>query len=103
MFLSGAFLSAHAPTLGSLAVAKFGDRAPVVIPLYEGFGTVGGLVGPPLLGLLAMHAGQLGTVMWLIPAAGLGLSTVAIGWEICDRQRGIPEFYSIPATELSEP
>jgi MFS family permease len=103
MFLSGAFLSAHTPTLGSLAVEKFGDRAPVVIPLYEGFGAVGGLVGPPLLGLLATHAGKLDAVMWLVPAVGLGLSTIAIGWEFFDRRRGIPELCSIPVTELSEP
>ncbi len=103
MFVSGAFISAQAPTMGSLAVAKFGDRAPVVIPLYEAFGTIGGLIGPPLLGLLAMRAGELGAVMWLVPAAGLALSAVAIGWEVCDRQHGFPELCSTPETGLSEP
>jgi MFS family permease len=102
MFGAGAFISAQAPTMGSLAVAKFGDRAPVVIPLCEAFGAIGGLLGPPLLGLLAMRAGALGAVMWLVPAAGLALSAVAIGWEVCDRHRGVPDLCSAPATKIGK-
>ena len=87
MFLAGAFISAQAPTMGSLAVAKFGRRAPVVIPLYEAVGTTAGIVGPPLVGHLADRTGELGTVLWVVPAAGVTLGAIAIGWELYDRRR----------------
>ena len=32
VFLAGAFIAAQAPTMGSLAVRKFGDLAPMVLP-----------------------------------------------------------------------
>jgi MFS family permease len=101
MFLSGACISAQAPSMGSLAVAKFGDRAPVAIPLCEAFGAIGGLIGPPLLGLLATRAGELSAVMWLSPAAGLTLSALAFGWEFVDRRR-VPEMLVAPQAESSQ-
>jgi MFS family permease len=87
MFLSGAFIAAQAPTMASLAVAKFGERAPVVIPLYEAVGTVAGIVGPPVVGALADRAGELAPVLWLVPIGGLALGTVAIVWEFYDRRQ----------------
>jgi fucose permease len=87
MFLSGAFIAAQAPTMGSLAVAKFGERAPVVIPLYEAVGTVAGIVGPPIVGALADRSGELAPVLWLVPIGGLALGTVAISWELYDRRQ----------------
>jgi fucose permease len=87
MFLSGAFIAAQAPTMGSLAVAKFGERAPVVVPLYEAAGTAAGIVGPPVVGALADRAGELAPVLWLVPIGGLALGTVAIAWELYDRRQ----------------
>lgn len=87
MFLSGAFIAAQAPTMGSLAVAKFGDRAPIAVPIYEAVGTLAGIFGPPVVGYFADRTGQLEAILLLVPAAGLALAAVAIAWELFDRRR----------------
>jgi nitrate/nitrite transporter NarK len=87
MFVSGGFIAAQAPTMGSLAVAKFGDRAPIAVPIYEAVGTLAGIFGPPVVGYFADRTGQLEAILLLVPAAGLALAAVAGGWEFYDRRR----------------
>ena len=96
MFLEGVFISAQAPAMSSLAVAKFGQRAPAVIPIYEAFGMLAAVFGPPLIGYLADRVGELGTVLWLVPAAGLTLAAVAAAWELCDRKSGAADPSAYP-------
>lgn len=94
MFLSGAFIAAQAPTMGSLAVAKFGDRAPIAVPIYEAVGTLAGVFGPPLVGYWADRTGHLDTILLLVPAAGLALAAVAVSWEFYDRRHRDVPFHS---------
>ena len=91
VFLSGAFIAAQAPTMGSLAVRKFGDLAPMVIPIYEAVGTVASIFGPPVVGQLAERHG-LAQVLWIVPAAGFVLAATSFTWYFWDRQ------YSRPAS-----
>ena len=99
IFLCGASISAQAPTMGSLAIAKFGKRAPIVTPMVEAVGNFCGLIGPPLVGLVAMEVGGLSEALWFIPVAGLMLSMTAFLWEIYDRKHGINDKTSNPSTE----
>ena len=84
VFVSGMCSSAQAPTMGALTVAKFGDRAPIVVPMIECVGNFGGLIGPPLLGVIAVRTGELGAALWFIPAAGIILSATAMLWHLYD-------------------
>ena len=86
MFLNGAFIAAQAPTMYALASAKFDGRAATVIPLVSAIGTIGGLLGPTLIGGLANDYG-LRTILWLIPVAGAVFTAIVFGWEVMDRRR----------------
>ena len=99
MFLAGAFIAAQAPTMGSLAVAKFGQRAPVATPIYEAVGTVAGVVGPPLMGHLADVTGQIRLVLLLVPLAGFALAAIAWGWELYDRRTNVAGTLRVPSAE----
>ena len=89
VFLAGAFIAAQAPTMGSLAVRKFGDLAPMVIPIYEAVGTMAGIFGPPVVGQLAEQHG-LAQVLWIVPAAGFVLAVTSFTWYFWDRQHEQP-------------
>jgi MFS family permease len=89
MGVVGAFASAQAPTVYSLASAKFRERAATAIPLTDAIGSAGGLMGPTLIGFLADRAGSLHKVLWLsIPAGGL-LVTIALIWEWLDTEKPV--------------
>ncbi len=83
--LSGAFVAAQAPTTYSIATSKFGERAPAAIPLVDGIGNFGGLIGPPLLGAIAGITGDLNATMLLIPVCGFSLVILLVIWEAADR------------------
>jgi MFS family permease len=83
--LSGAFVAAQAPTTYSIATSKFGERAPAAIPLVDGIGNFGGLIGPPLLGAIADITGDLNATMWLVPICGFSLVILLVIWEAADR------------------
>ncbi len=87
--INGAFVSAQAPTTYSIAIARFGDRAPAAIPLIDAIGNLGILIGAPLLGFIADLTGELQAAMWLIPIAGMTLVLVLVVWQLYDRVRGI--------------
>ncbi len=87
--INGAFVSAQAPTTYSIAIARFGDRAPAAIPLVDAIGNSGILIGAPLLGFIADLTGELHAAMWLIPIAGMSLVLVVAVWQLYDRARGI--------------
>jgi predicted MFS family arabinose efflux permease len=86
MALSGAMFAAQSPAMSSLAVKEFGSLAPVAIPLYEAVGNVAGVAGPWLLGGLLDAGADLGTALYLPPAAGVVLAIVALSWEAQDRR-----------------
>jgi MFS family permease len=86
MGLNGALLGAQAPTCYSLVSAKFGDRAATAIPLTDGIGTVGGLFSPPLIGAAGDRVG-LGSVLWIIPVFGFGLTALVLAWELYERKQ----------------
>jgi MFS family permease len=86
IFLNGAMIAAQLPTTYSLAAAKFGDRAATAIPLIDAIGTLGGLSGPTLMGILANVHG-LGAVLWFIPAVGSVFVAIVFTWEFVDRRR----------------
>jgi MFS family permease len=86
MFINGAFMGAQAPTMCALASVKFGDRAATVIPLVCAIGSLGGLMGPTIIGGLANYYG-LHTVLWLVPALGTMYIAIVFVWEIVDRRR----------------
>jgi len=87
--INGAFVSAQAPTTYSIAIARFGDRAPAAIPLIDAIGNLGILIGAPLLGFIADLTGELQAAMWLIPIACMTLVLVLVVWQLYDRVRGI--------------
>jgi hypothetical protein len=78
--------AAQSPAMSSLAVKEFGSLAPVAIPLYEAVGNVAGVAGPWLLGGLLDAGADLGTALYLPPAAGVVLAIVALSWEAQDRR-----------------
>jgi MFS family permease len=102
MFLAGAFIAAQAPAMGSLAVAKFGDRAAVATPIYEAVGTVAGIVGPPVVGHLADVSDDLRMVLFIAPLAGFTLAAIALAWEICDRRNNVAGTLRVPSAEFTQ-
>ncbi len=85
MVMQGVFLSAQAPTVYSLASAKFADRAGTAVPLVDAIGTIGAVSGPPLMGWIAQRMGGLERAAWLIPPMGCVLVAISLGWELKDR------------------
>jgi len=85
MVLQGVFLSAQAPSTYSLTTMKFPDRAAVAVPMVDAIGTVGGIVGPALLGWFAEWHGGLEKVIWAIPCVGLTLAVISVTWELSER------------------
>ena len=85
MALFGAFLSAQAPSVYSLATLKFSERAVVAVPLVDAIGNLGGFPGPMVLGILADRLGSLEGAIWVAPALGSLLPLIAFGWELGDR------------------
>jgi MFS family permease len=83
-FLCGALISAQAPTMYSIASAKFGPRAATAIPLVDGIGYLGSFLGPVAIGALADNS-SLRSVLWLIPATGVVFVTIVASWELIDR------------------
>ncbi len=86
--INGAFVSAQAPTTYSIAIARFGDRAPAAIPLIDAIGNLGILIGAPLLGFIADLTGELQAAMWLIPIAGMTLVLATIRPRAGDSHHG---------------
>ena len=85
-FLSGALMSAQAPTMYSIISAKFGPRAPIAIPLVDAIGILGSFMGPTIVGALADEAGGLRSVLWLIPASGAVFVSIVAAWWMLDRR-----------------
>lgn len=85
--LTGAMFAAQSPAMSSLAVKEFGTLAPVAIPLVEAVGNLAGIAGPWLLGGMLDAGAELGTALYLPPAAGFVLAAVAIGWEARSSRR----------------
>ena len=85
MVMQGVFLSAQAPTVYSLASAKFADRAGTAVPLVDAIGNIGAILGPPMMGWLAQQMGSLERAAWLIPPMGCVLVAISLGWEFKDR------------------
>jgi predicted dehydrogenase/MFS family permease len=83
-FLSGALMSAQAPTMYSLAVTKFGNRAATAIPLIDAIGLIGSFMGPAIVGTLADRNG-LHTVLWFIPAIGILFVAIVLVWDLRER------------------
>lgn len=83
-FLTAALMSAQAPTMYSIASARFGPRAATAIPLIDAIGTLGSFMGPTLLGALA-DAANLHAALWTIPAIGAVFVIVVAVWEVLDR------------------
>jgi len=91
MGLSGAFIAAQAPTMYSIASARFGSRASTAIPLIDAIGVGGSFVGPAVVGELAMRT-SLHAVLWVIPALGGLLVLVVFFWQFLDRDPDLPAF-----------
>jgi len=100
-FLAGAFIAAQAPTMYSLASAKFADRAATAIPLVDALGILGGFSGPVIVGALADES-DLATVLWLIPVLGILFVAIVFSWEWIDRRRGLEESMSIAQAVMEE-
>jgi UDP-N-acetyl-2-amino-2-deoxyglucuronate dehydrogenase len=83
-FLCGALMSAQAPTMYSLAVTKFGNRAATAIPLIDAIGLIGSFMGPAIVGALADRNG-LREVLWFIPATGILFVAIVLIWDLRDR------------------
>jgi len=99
MGLSGAFIAAQAPTMYSIASARFGSRAATAIPLIDAIGVGGSFVGPAAVGALAMKT-SLHTVLWVIPALGGLLVIVVFLWQLLDRDPDLPTFETGPSRDL---
>ncbi len=93
-FLASALMSAQAPTMYSIASARFGPRAATAIPLIDAIGMLGSFMGPALLGELADRV-NVHAALWTIPAAGAVFVMVVAAWEVHDRVTGRPAMSGI--------
>ncbi len=86
-FLVGFFMSAQAATTYAVGSQKFKELAGIAIPMVDGIGMIGALIGPPLLGHLAELTGQgIHASLWLVPIFGLTLTAISLGWQWFDKK-----------------
>ena len=86
-FMMSFFMSVQAATTYAIGSEKFKGKAGVAIPIADGIGTIGALIGPPLLGWYAdLTGGKIGPALWIVPLFGFALAAVAIGWEVYEKK-----------------
>ena len=83
-FLMAFFMSAQSAATSAIGAEKLKDRAAVGIPLVDGVGSLGSLAAPLIMGSFAVQFGLM-RAMWMIPAFGLMLSVISLGWEWLDK------------------
>ena len=86
-FLMAFSMSAQAAATYAIGADKLGKRAAVGIPVIDGFGQLGGVVAPGMMGWIAYRIG-LGRALWLVPLFGFMLVVVCLGWEWTDKSAG---------------
>jgi AAHS family 3-hydroxyphenylpropionic acid transporter len=81
------FVAAQGPATYAIGSSEFKGRAGIAIPIADGIGTLGSMLGPPLLGYYSdlTHGGLL-AALWIVPIFGFGVTLVSIVWELIKRQ-----------------